>query len=209
MGIPRQSEQVQGAVTRVQEERQASARTPRTLHASVLTVAPFSAATPSDPAELELYCSLSRQTLADHGALITETGGDELHAIFQNPQMSHAVQAVVAALDLLQRAAVFRHVRLEAGAVPLRVSVGIHTPELPANRSSLSGVASRWTDTFSLTRCLGHLNRQTPFPAVFITGHTQRWLQLVAGWHVDYLGDVALDETGFKHPVFAVLLPFQ
>ncbi|MCA9971195.1 MAG: hypothetical protein KC425_13310 [Anaerolineales bacterium] len=160
-------------------------------------------------AEQALYGQLIRQTLSDHGAFVVENGPDEHHAIFQMPNQVHAAQAVIAGLDLLQHIAIVRHVRLQAGATPLRVSIGIHTVDAPENRNNGVGISARWEDALPITRRLGELNRQTPFPAVFVTGHTHRWLQQGVGWHIEHLGDSCLDDSDDKHPVYAILCPMQ
>lgn len=180
-------------------------------YATVLTTTLFSPDRQAlaNPTERDTVYALICQTLTDHGAFVQDVHQHELHAIFQSPHQTHAAQAVLAGLDTLQQITLLRHLQPEWGAASLRLSIGIHTPEVHLNGSRASGAAVGWEQAFSITRRLSELNRQTPFPAVFVTGHTHRWLQHNRSWHIEHLGESTLDETGFKHPLYAVICPFQ
>jgi len=75
------------------------------------------------------YFTLMFEAITDHGGIVNQMVGDGLMAIFGAPvpQSDHRLQAVLAALEMVEMLELFNAERVVRGQTPLRIGVGIAT----------------------------------------------------------------------------------
>jgi adenylate cyclase len=79
--------------------------------------------------DLNAYFTEMDQAIRAHGGLVLQFIGDEIEAVFGAPirARDHAARAVRAAIAMRERLRAWNAAREEAGLVPLRNGIGIHT----------------------------------------------------------------------------------
>jgi adenylate cyclase len=136
--------------------------------------------TPADTIELlNTYYTLMFEAISDHGGIINQMVGDGLMAIFGAPfsQPDHCMQAVRAALEMVELIDLFNVDRAAQGKVQIRIGIGIATGQVIAG---YTGTQRRATytcvgDTVNLAARLEDHTKLVGEP-ILIDENTQRGL---------------------------------
>lgn len=159
--------------------------------------------------ELNEYYSIMQQEIEAHGGVINKFGGDSILALFGAPLPldDHACKTVKASLAMMDQLGVLNRRRRARGDMPIRVGIGVHTGEMVVGNLG-SEMRREYTvlgDSVNTAKRISDLNKESPFPAVFVSGSTKAELDVDNGWQIDNLGEVVVKGKAEQVSVFAVM----
>ncbi len=170
--------------------------------------------------ENNLPDSASGQTLPDysytlqatavlHGGHVLQAQPNELQAIFYSERHNgqHATKAITAALAMMEQINVInqhRHPDDAADAAPLRISIGVDTGPVTIHTEMLNTHITANGKSLQIASQLRELNKQAPFPTIFISAQTYQYLPDSTAWHIENLGNT-LWTAGQMLTVYAVV----
>lgn len=161
-----------------------------------------------DPA-LEAFEAIVRDVMAEHGGKMASVGQDTLATVFSGngDNIPDVWQGVRAAFAVMEKLGDQNRRRSSQDQLPIRVGIGVHSGPAPANAPTeqLSAVPQE----VSKAEGLSVLNRQSPFPAIFISKNALKRLDDNRGYHIHPLGEAPVHNQHERMPVFAMMYASQ
>jgi len=172
-------------------------------------IAPSTSESPAANPVLDEFERIVRKIMDDHEATTKALGRDTLASVFRSvdDNVQDAWQGIQAAFAVMERLGDENGRRKSHNRFPIRVGIGVHSgPTPPGTRAEY---ISALTQNVSKAEELSILNRQTPFPAIFITKNTLKRLDGGPGYHVQPLGEAPSNDQGEWMPVYAMMHAWQ
>lgn len=172
-------------------------------------MAPCSSESPATDPVLEKFESIVENVMADYGATTETLGQDTLAGVFRNTgdKVQDAWQGIQAAFAVLEKLGEQNRRRKSQNQFPIRVGIGVHSGPAPPGMQTERFAAL--TQNVSKAEGLSILNRQTPFPAIFISKNTLKRLDGGRGYHIQPLGEAPLHNQSEPMPVYAMMYALQ
>jgi len=172
-------------------------------------IAPYATESPAVNPVLRSFKAIVRDVMADHGALTEALGqatlGSVFHATGDNVQdVWHGIRAAFAVMEKLGDQ---NRLRSSQNRFPVRVGIGVHSGPTP--RGAPTQPLSALAQNLSKAKGLSILNRQTPFPAIFISKNTLTRLDDGRGYLIQPLGEAPLQNLREAMPVYAMMYASQ
>lgn len=156
---------------------------------------------------LRQYQQQVEQQISACGGYIIGEGENMTLAMFSSDTAESVVQSSIdTAVKLMNRLAAQNKQRLAQDLIPFRIGMG-----LDSNAVSICSQTAQIETWSGLEACIRQarslcdLNRQTPFPAIFISQNTAAWLNGQQRYTIQNLGDVTVQRTGEPLAVYALM----
>lgn len=172
-------------------------------------IAPGAAENVTADADLETFTGIVQDVVADFGGTTEALGRDTLAGIFRGDgrSMQDVWQGIHAAFAVMEKLADQNQQRRSQNRLPIRVGIGVHSE--PAPPEGLTERFSAATHNIDKAEGLSILNRQTPFPAIFISKNTLKRLDSGGEYHIQPLGETPVHNQGEPMPVYAMMYALQ
>lgn len=153
------------------------------------------------------YLQLVEQQISASGGYIVGEWESMALAMFIDDSAKSVVQTGIdTAVKLMNRLTAENKERLAQDLVPLRVGIGLDSSAIPLNPNlAQMENRSRLEACIRQARNLCDLNRQTPFPAIFISQNIAACLNGQQHYTVQNLGDVTVPRSGELLAVYALM----
>lgn len=172
-------------------------------------IAPYSPESPAADAVLQAFEAIVQNVMTEHGAKTEGLGQDTLAGVFRGTgeNVQDAWKGIQAAFAIMEKLGEQNRQRRSQNRFPIRVGIGVHSG--PSPQEAPAEHFSALTKNVSKAEGLSILNRQTPFPSIFISKNTLRRLDGGRGYHIQPLGEAALHNQGEPTPVYAMMHAIQ
>ena len=160
-------------------------------------------------AALETFTGVVQDVVAAFGGTTGTLRRDTLAGIFHSDGdgMQDVWQGIHAAFAVMEKLADQNQQRRSEDQLPIRVGIGVHSRPTPPE--TLREPFSKVTQDIDKAKGLSILNRQTPFPAIFISKNTLKRLDSGGEYYIQPLGETPVHEQGEPMPVYAMMYALQ
>lgn len=195
----------------LKEEKPTSSRR-KWMTAVVVHMQPIASYLPENPLTdqiLEEFADVVQNVIADYGGTTKAVGQDTLAGVFRSAgdSVQDVSQGIQAAFAIMEKLGDRNRQRASQNHFSIRVGIGVHSgpapPKAPAEHFS------PLMQNINKAEGLSILNRQTPFPAIFISKNTLKRLDDGRGYHIQPLGEAAVHDKGDPMPVYAMMYALQ
>lgn len=168
-----------------------------------------SAENPRADSALETFTAIVQNVVADFRGTTEMLGRDTLAGMFRGDgdSVRDVWQGIHAAFTIMEKLAEQNQRRRSQDQLPIRVGIGVHSGPTPPGAPT--GTFSALTGNIDKAEGLSILNRQTPFPAIFISKNTLKRLDSGSEYHIQPLGETPLRNQGEPMPVYAMMYALQ
>jgi class 3 adenylate cyclase len=152
------------------------------------------------------YVQLAEQQIRDSGGYVAAEGENIVLALFRarTPE-SVILTGIDAAVALMNRLTSQNKARLAQDLASFRIGIGLDSNAISVYPNTEIESNNGLEACIRQARNLCDLNRQTPFPAIFISRNTASRLNGQQRYTVQNLGDVTMHRTGEPLAVYALM----
>ncbi|MEZ4645473.1 MAG: hypothetical protein R3E31_22530 [Chloroflexota bacterium] len=178
---------------RLYDPQQSENLADRSICAAVLVVQIYDGNITGTEANYDLpdYSHILKATATLNGGHVLHAQDNTLQAFFhaKHSGKQQTSQAVMTAFTLMDQVTAINQYRHTIGASSLRISIGIDTGPITIHVNHYSANTQATGKSLQIADDLCELNKQAPFPAIFISAQTYQYLPESVSWQVENLGD--------------------
>lgn len=152
------------------------------------------------------YTPTLKAIIVLHDGNLLYAQNNELQAFFSayTDNEQHTLNAIHAAVEIMDHVTAINQYHRTIGASPVRIGIGIDTGSITIHANAY-GVSTKVTGkSIEFAKHLRELNKQAPFPAVFISAQTYQHLPDSPEWYIEDLGTDPQVET-----IYAIMHPLN